>query len=232
MAQDASTGVIAHWSTLLGGFHISPLEFYSAVERAIEERQIPDTSTSRVDYREGGIVSARREYLRVTRGKNVFDICGAPFGTGFFVSSWLTETHSLAGLLYLLLAIFVLGSSAFVTLGFLNYVLGSAATAVLVIIGFPFVVIVGLPLLFFGMAITASHVPAMSDALLSVPLFGKIYERLFHPITYYKIDTALMFQKAVHAALLQAIDEMTSAKGIRALTDAERQPLLKAFAGK
>src|SRR5207302_6476924 len=28
------------------------------------------------------------EYLRVLREKNVFDICGAPFGNGFFVSWW------------------------------------------------------------------------------------------------------------------------------------------------
>ena len=38
------------------------------------------------------IASAKREYLRMQRGKYAFDICAAPFGNGFFVSWWFTST--------------------------------------------------------------------------------------------------------------------------------------------
>jgi hypothetical protein len=48
-----------------------------------------------------GLLSAKREYLHVRRGKLAFDICGAPFGTGFFLSCWLAEMAPSWGLLYL-----------------------------------------------------------------------------------------------------------------------------------
>src|SRR3989344_80720 len=87
----ATTLVMSHWSNLIENLQASPLEFYGLVECAIRNRNIPEASTSRVDWQEGGLLSAKREYLRVSRGKNIFDVCGAPFGNGFFVSWWLGE---------------------------------------------------------------------------------------------------------------------------------------------
>ena len=82
--------VLAQWSTLVEGLQWSPKDFYGSVEQAIQRRQLPDIFVSRVNYAEGGPFSAKREYLRVTRKKDhIFDICGAPFGTGFFSLSWL-----------------------------------------------------------------------------------------------------------------------------------------------
>src|ERR1700678_3776704 len=83
--------VLAQWSALVEGLQWSPKEFYGAVEQALQRRQLPDIFLSRVSYSEGGLFSAKREYLRVTRKEHIFDICGAPFGTGFFFSSWLGE---------------------------------------------------------------------------------------------------------------------------------------------
>lgn len=80
---------IGHWAQLLEGLRASPQDFYSAVEAAIKRREIPDCRVSRVDWREGGLTSAKREYLRVERGEDLIDICGAPFGNAFFSSSWL-----------------------------------------------------------------------------------------------------------------------------------------------
>src|SRR5262245_54135477 len=96
------TVVIAHWSTLIENFNVLSREFYAGVEKAIRERKVPDAEISRVDFSEGGVFTAKREYLRVTRGKHVFDICAAPFGTGYFFSSWLGEIHSPWGLLWLI----------------------------------------------------------------------------------------------------------------------------------
>jgi len=89
-----ATEFIAHWNAFVEGFQGSPLEFYTQVEAAIRERQMTDYHASRVDWREGGILSAKREYLRVRRKEFAFDICGAPFGNGFFFSSWLGEIPS------------------------------------------------------------------------------------------------------------------------------------------
>ena len=66
-------------------------EFYTLLEKIIEERQMPNTKISRKDYYEGSILSNKREYLRVKRFEDIFDICAAPFGTGFFVSYWFAE---------------------------------------------------------------------------------------------------------------------------------------------
>jgi hypothetical protein len=84
--------VISNWYHLFEGLKESPQPIYAAIEQSIQKRQLTDVRLSRVDYREGGILSAKREYLRVTRNELVFDICAAPFGTGFFVSWWLGET--------------------------------------------------------------------------------------------------------------------------------------------
>ena len=62
--------------------------------------------------------------------------------------------------------------------------------------------------------------------LLVIPVLGPIFEHLFQPPTYYKIDTALMFQESVRSAILEVIDEVTKAKGLRALSVLERKPIL------
>jgi hypothetical protein len=39
-----------------------------------------------------------------------------------------------------------------------------------------------------------------------------------------------MFQEAVHNAVLEVVDGMTASKGIRALTESQRKPIMKRFA--
>ena len=101
----APADALSHWYTLMENFQASPMEFYVSVEAAIHKREVPDCEISRVDWREGGVLSAQREYLRVSRGRLVFDICAAPFGTGFFISWWLASPQSPLGPLALLLVI-------------------------------------------------------------------------------------------------------------------------------
>src|SRR5437899_9504599 len=150
MARTASPAfVISHWYNLVEGLQASPLEFYTAVEQAIARREVPAAKLSRVDWREGGVLSARREYLRVKRKHLLFDVCGAPFGRGFFVSWWLGERG------------------------------------------------------FFA-------------ALSTLPVVGLFFGWLVRPDSYYNIDTTLMFQEAVHAAVLEVLDGLTQAKGLRA----------------
>lgn len=81
----------AHWYHRFDDFQFSTQEFYRTLEEAIQAIAVPGLGTARKLYLEGGIASANREYLRVSRYSLVFDICAAPFGTGFFVSWWQGE---------------------------------------------------------------------------------------------------------------------------------------------
>ena len=92
--------IFSHWDHLIEGLQTSPQQYYASLEAAIERRGLPGAKISRITWREGGIFSAKREYLRVKRKKHIFDICGAPIGDGFFFSWWLGEKPS--GLLSLL----------------------------------------------------------------------------------------------------------------------------------
>ncbi|HHT9126697.1 MAG TPA: hypothetical protein ACFYD6_12925 [Candidatus Brocadiia bacterium] len=160
MARKVSL-LLSHWNKLIEGLQESPQQFYASLEEAIKRRQIPNIDLSRLDYREGGVFSAKREYLRVRRKEHIFDVCAAPFGSGFFFSWWLGES-----------------------------------------VGF-----------FWRL-------------ILLIPILGRLFVRFFRPDTYYQIDTALMFQGAVHSAVLEVIDEITNAKGLRALSETERKPIL------
>src|SRR4051794_26884911 len=92
--------VISHWYQLIEAFQASPLAFYEALEVAIKKRQVPDLETTRIDFKEGGLHTANREYLRIVRGKYAFEVCGSPFGTGFFFSWWFTKMPATYGILY------------------------------------------------------------------------------------------------------------------------------------
>lgn len=215
-SQAAPDVVIAHWSTLIENFQASPLAFYRAVEEALVRRQVPETRNTRVDYKQAGLLSAKREYLQVTREQLLFDICAAPFGTGFFVSWWLAEAKSLnpmarLGIVLGLLALF----------GLIVNVVGIFLGLILCL----GLVVVGL-MIISAMANEGEFDDRFVDA---IPFIGWLYGRLFKPTTYYRLDTMLMFQKAVHNAVLEVIDTMTAEKGIRALSELERKPIMREF---
>lgn len=161
MAKKVSV-ILSHWYNLLENFQFSSQEFYKQVEATLKSRNVPNLDVSRITYREGGPLSAKREYLRLQRKDHLFDLCAAPFGTGFFVSWWLGDST-----------------------GFLV------------------------------------------NIILLIPVVGNLFVRFFRPLTYYKIDTALMFQESVHSSVLEVIDQLAKAKGLRALSETERKPILR-----
>ncbi len=81
----------AHWHHLFTKPEFSPQEFYTRLGQLLGERQIPQSAITRVVYSEGGMLSKNREYFRIIYKQSVFDICAAPFGSGFFVSWWLGD---------------------------------------------------------------------------------------------------------------------------------------------
>ena len=66
-------------------------------------------------------------------------------------------------------------------------------------------------------------------ALLLLPILFDLYARYFRPITYYYMDTGSIFLTAVHSAVMEVIDQMTEAKGVRGLTELERKPIHRDF---
>lgn len=152
---------------MIEGLQASPLEFFGAVEAAVHKRKISQVKLSRVDWKEGGILSAKREYLQVRRKRHLFDICGAPFGNGFFVSWWLGTIES-----------------------------------------------------------------PLTNGIARIPIIGPLVTNTINPMTYYKIDTAMMFQSLVHNAVLEVIDTETETKGVRQLAEFERKPVMRDFLGQ
>src|SRR5439155_15381693 len=82
---------------LIEGLAAQPSEFYSSLTKAVEKREIPEITIEHVEWSEAGLGSASRQYLRISRGRHSFDVCGAPFGKGFFTSSWLLDRPSKIG---------------------------------------------------------------------------------------------------------------------------------------
>lgn len=160
MAAETSL-IISNWHQLLEGYQESPQNVYGLLEEAIKKRQLPDCKVFRVVMHEKGLLSAKREYLRVQSKKHLFDICAAPYGISFFFSWWLREQPA----------------------GCLGIFLG-------------------------------------------IPILGPILSIFVPAATFFTYDTALMFQDSVHKAVMDTVDQVTSEKGIRALTEMERKPVL------
>jgi hypothetical protein len=221
MAKTKVGQVVSHWAKLVQNLQTSSLDFYRSVEEAIKRREVPEITISRVDMHEGGMLSAKRQYLRVERKRLVFDICAAPFGTGFFFSSWLGILPTGLGIW-----IFAGTSLAILILLFASlYQFGFLAGLFFWFVGIPVLLVV------IGYLISEGAIDG-EDAVLEAPIIGWLYNRIFHPNTYYKHDTASMFQSAIHGAVMEVIDEIAKAKNLRPLTELERKPVMKDFFGR
>lgn len=164
--MSSTTEIISHWSMLIENFQWTPQGFYLSVTQALEKRQMPNAKIDKISWRESHLLSTKREYLRISCGNDFyFAVCGAPFGTGFFVSWWLLQPPA--------------GCLAQLFSGF--------------------------------------------------PLLSALVQITVKPWTYYRRDSAAMFQTATHSAVLEVIDELTAAKGIRNLTEIERKPVMSGF---
>jgi hypothetical protein len=210
-----------HWSQLIEGMQFPSGEFYQKVERALEARQVPGLTFSRVTWREGGPMSAKRDYLRIKRERLIFDVCAMPFGTGFYVAEWFIIRPLRLGLV----ALIILAMLAF---GFIMWEFGRTsalwnvyyffyahfgirriATINRILLGVPITLAI-ICVLFFGQDLDA--------ALMRLPLIGYFYERI-RKVTFYRADLAAAYRAAVHNAVCEAIDEVSKSKGIAPLSE-------------
>jgi len=217
---------ISHDPLLIEGMRFSSQEFYARVERALAARQIPNARVTRVDWKEGGMLTARREYLRIKRERFVFDVCAAPFGTGFFVSVWCGERPLRIGLLMWFSLIFIFGGFAAWMATHIfeihimlmrNFGLDWAGATVIffasIIVEFLIVI-----------ALVGSNLDLF---MIGVPVIGIIYEKYFRSITYYRQDMMCMYRAAVNAAVKEIINEITKAQGISPPSEFERKPVMR-----
>jgi hypothetical protein len=183
-----------------------------AVEETLRAKEAP-VRPQRIDWSEGGLLTAKREYLRATYGRYSFDICAAPFGKDYFFSWWLTKRRSESALLMgcgamigLLLVLTLLVKFVGYIGGFLLFIvaLGTAWT------------------LLSNGAIAGAEV--VDDVLLALPVVGPLYTRFIRPATYFSEDSRLVFEEAVHTIVQQQVESFLKTKGARTLAPEETRP--------
>jgi hypothetical protein len=229
--------MFSHWHKSYDNFRTSSLDFYTSLDAEVRRRQIPGMAISQIDRKEAGIFSAKRTYLRVTRQELIFDVCAAPFGTGFFFSWWLTVRRGYPILYALTILLLLLGilktplyGSAFSTIG--AALMGAYGVLRQHATGFTIVLDLVLRLVYYLvllLLVPRTGIRYAEESVLAIPVLGRLYEWLFRPSTYYRIDTTLMFQAQVKKAVEMTIDGLMTSNGLRVLTEEEKKPVMREF---
>jgi len=87
------THVLSHWGQAFPFCSMSANEFYSSVESIAESHEFSDVKVEHVKNKEGGLLSASREYLQIRHKELVFEVSATQFGKNFYLTSWLYETE-------------------------------------------------------------------------------------------------------------------------------------------
>ena len=204
-----------YWIVSANEFSLPPLAFYEALEQELAALKIPGLEISRREHAEGGLLSAKRIYLRMMRERLVFLVCAAPFGTRYFFSCRTIHSPATLKLWHALVA--GLFFAAFLGL---ERLLGMS---------FTFTALFGLILaagLMFRNAM-ATGLADIDNTLLKTPVAGPIYERFFRKDTYYRQDTRLVYLDTIPAVIQGLVDEFTAAKGVKLIRKHQAASILK-----
>ena len=207
--------VIDHWYTLVPGFNSSTKEFYEGIEKELKTREVPGLEMFRVDFAEGGALSQKREYLRMTRERLVFDICAAQFGTAYFFSCRFAQIPAAIKLWQLVVVLI----GGFMTVALAFKFLGLILGAIVLMAGFVL-------LIYTLRNAVAMGLKDLDASLIISPIVGPIYENWFRKETYYRHDTRLMYCDTVNAVVKAKVEETTGAKGIKLIRYMENCPML------
>lgn len=206
------TTPLSYWCNVFE-FQYSPKSFYALVEQNLAKWQVPDLLQGYILMREGTVFSPKRLYLQMRRERIVFEICAAPFGTGFFVSSRLFDRRREATWVDYLIAAFLslgIGALAWSQFGLIPSV---------VVVGF--VVTTIWSVMRLGVSVDATW---LDEQITKIPSLGRIYESLFHPNTYFRQDQTNMYREVVHSAVMRTIEQMTSEKGQKPPSELASRP--------
>lgn len=210
--------VLSHWHHLEDDFATSGESFYQAVEAAVRERQVPDVTFSREEFREFHVATAKRDYLRLKRGLVVFDLCAAPYGTGYFVSWWLVQLGPKHPILYLLAFLLLVMAVP----GWLASNMGLWG-----LVWYPVLVVLMLAGLVY---LARSGVLGPEEHIIAIPVAGWVYRTFFKPLTYYSSDTALMFKESVGRAVAEHLSALLEEQGHAPLSEEAKRPTMRDLA--
>ena len=209
----------------LNGHHFSALEFYDQVEADLRARRLPRLRRRRVAFHEGSRLSDRRLYLRLARERFSFELCAAPFGTGYFFSLRYVEVPR-GGWIALIFLLLLVGAVVFGGFLLANYLLYHATGWVWLALGLADVAaIVGL--LFHHARQDAENppdpldqddpvqeMPDFDSIMLGLPVIGEWYERV-RKETYYRCDTRLMYRTIVSEIVHRRVNELVATNGVQ-----------------
>lgn len=205
--------VLNHWIAFAPGFQLSASEFYRSLEKEIEGYAIPKMQLSRIDFAEGGLLSEKRVYLRMVRERMVFDICAAPFGTGYFFSCRTAEIPIVVNFLQLLLCLLFL----FLGLTVFTSYLGIFKALLLFTLGLTVCIYTLRNLVAMGLQ-------DLDATLTKSPLVGSIYCAFFRKETYHRIDSRLCYLHIIPLLVKNLAEDMTGAKGVKLSNQYELHP--------
>jgi len=213
---------IKYWYAIIPGFNTSTREFYDSIEREIKVRNVPGLELFHVEFAEGGLLSANREYLRMTRERLIFDVCAAPFGTSYFFSCRFAEIPAVIAIWQLILLLAAIGIAILVSFVMCLKVFGALAPIV-----WPIAFLAGAIVIIYAMRNSvALGLKDLDAALIKSSIIGPIYERWFRKETYYREDTRRMYADTVDEVVRAKVEEATGAKGIKLIRFNERRPIL------
>jgi hypothetical protein len=207
--------VYSHSWTPTPDCHFSAREFYEELEEAIRAKQWPGVQLFRIDHSEG-LFSHKREYLRVIRQRQLFDICAATFGKDYFFSVREAEIPAVItarAFITCFVAFFLALSLCVNSLGIF---FGSYAMVALVAFA-----------IWFLFNILKLGLTKVDSLFLQLPVIGSVYEAYFRRDTYFQQDTRIFFIHAVNELVKKHVEETTSAKGLKYLNHYDNQPVLE-----
>ena len=200
-------GLLANRSFVYEGFTIPVSKFYAILEEVLKSRALPKMRISRVYQREGGLLGAKREYLRVRNGRKAYDICAAYFGDGCFMVSWWHRKLPARRWLWIFGFLLVVSHLDLISKDFYEAV-GTFFALLLL----PFLILAVL----YGMAKKLPGVESLVELLgeLVSTLAAAGWERLHLP-TLFQSDTEAAFQAIVPATVEEVASELASGHALR-----------------
>ncbi len=192
--------VYEQWITPLMDFASDTPKFYAAVEEELSKWEVPELVTERVQYRDGGLLSPQREYLRVRRETLVFDIGSAKFGKSWWFSSRSAVLPRSLRWWEVIVSLAVAGglmAAYWHAFGWFagNIALGSTLAMLLV------------------MMVAARSWNGLDDLLLKLPVIGAFYETIFRADSYYRDDARRMYVSIVDHLVREKVKEFAAAEG-------------------
>lgn len=204
-----------HWIASAEKFNYPPQTFYDELQQALAERKIPDLTMERIEFGEGGLLSDQRTYLRMQRERLVFDVCAAPFGSGYFFSCRTVKLPVVVKAWHIIVLIMVLNALFYGLIKQFGLILGSEFFLALLL----------------ALMLTLRNAATLNtlsiEALLTrIPVIGTIYEAWFKRDTYFRVDSRLMYLDLVPNIVRQLSETITGVKGVRLVRQYQTAPIL------